>query len=180
MSFENPATAELERMKGQRPRGKKNPSTADQLDEGPLAAEPRVHLVGMNGKEIAACCSNFEKVCVKRFGKQPKLYLGCAVLDNDYPELEGTKLFAPCQLPPEGKNPKSYPDSKFYDWWTIANEGKPMAGERMSFKRFLGSVFQVRLHTVSHDSKKNLKPIELHYTIISDIVGLHARGTKSW
>jgi hypothetical protein len=168
------ATDELERLK---PRRTASPR---EEDLGPIAAEPHAFLEDMNMKEVVAYVTKVTKKKVKRFGGQPKLYLEFVITDDDYPQLDGTNLFGSCQLPPEGKDPKSYPQSKFYDWWTIANEGKPLGGERMPLKRFLGSLFQVRLHTVAKDSKQKLKPKELHYTIVEDIIGLHARGTKSW
>ena len=179
MSFENPAFAELERIRKEHPQ-QQAPSTANQLDEGPLAAASRVYLEGMDGKEIDVHCTIAKQVKVKRFGGQPKFYGEFEIDDPDYPHFKGIKIPGSCQLPPNGKNPRCYEGAKFYQWWWIANEKvKPRKNERMAFKRFLGSRFRVRLHTVRKNAKQQPHPEGLQYTVVEDIVALHARSIKS-
>ncbi len=68
------------------------------------------------------------------------------------------------------------PATKYYRAWVIANDGPPKRRERMSPKRFKGSVFHVRCETVRRDFRGRELPPPLLYTVVREIVALEVQG----
>jgi limonene-1,2-epoxide hydrolase len=72
--------------------------------------------------------------------------------------------------------------NKFARHWCIANEGPPRRKgprERMAYKRFLGSIFEVELRLVTEGARGQKLAPENQYLVVHNIVSLVARGEKS-
>ncbi len=106
----------------------------------------------------------------KIFGKHArrKLFLQFKLIEPGY---EGEMLWMAMNFPE-----RPSPATKFYGAWVIANDGRPKRRERMTTKRFEGSVFRVRCRTVTRDFKGRELPAVLRYTVVSEIVALEVKS----
>ncbi len=170
MTFKNPASAELERLKEQKPRKMKivPVPSGDQDDDWPQLARDDYYLPDLDGREdVQVICIGYEKVKPKRFGKhaKPTLYLYFQITDGAHMEKI---LWGPYPIPEDAR--KISPSSKYARAWCVANDGPPDRKQHLIPKVFVGKVFYARVRSVTHDRRK--KPLAHPYSIIDDIVKL--------
>ena len=151
----------------------------------PVAGEYWPYFPELDGQIVIARGFKTEAVDVKRYGGQWKLFVHMEMADDQWPETLGELIYMSMNLPMSKKtgkrkrHPTSHPGSKFYENYSIANEGRPRWGEDMPYKRFL-STFEVRLHSVVMNDKQKKKHRVNRYTVAEEIIDLVERGPKSF
>ncbi len=95
------------------------------------------------------------------------LYLRCLILSGS---PAGTRLFMALSLNFKGQRPR--PSSAFYEAWTVAMARKPVRGERMTLRAFVGKVFEAEVVTVTRDSLGRIRPIVTQYSRVARLLQL--------
>ena len=88
------------------------------------------------GEYLAACVSAFGPYRSRAYGE--KTYLTFQIVEGAH---AGTKL-------PAYFRPSSYPTSRWYRMWSIANDAPPSRNCKLSARKFLGKGFRVLVQTV--------------------------------
>ena len=187
MSFENPAALELAQFKDRRRRRQVERKAKVNSSEAPEAIGPLAPyslgpcLPELDGMIVQAQCTEFVPPRVsRRFGKNsaPTAYAKFTILDGE--TAAGEELFCAYSMPKNDGRPSAA--NKFARHWCIANEGPPRRKgprERMAYKRFLGSIFEVELRLVTEGARGQKLAPENQYLVVHNIVSLVARGEKS-
>ena len=105
MTFERAGSAELERLKEQKPRKMKivPVPSGDQDDDWPQLARVDYYLPDLDGREdVQVICTGYDKVKPKRFGKhaKPTLYLYFQITDGAHMEKI---LWGPYPIPEDAR-----------------------------------------------------------------------------
>ena len=159
-----------ERQHLQKRQLKANDTSAASPD-GPLPARVDPFIPEFHGKEMLAMVMKFD-VRKPRRARRRQVYIEFELLEAG--KHTGVRVWGVANY-----GDKPGPGSKYYQWWSIANEGRPSRRDRMTPRRFLGSVFWVRLATVTEDWDGDERPEATQYTKVKKILRLEARGAKS-
>ena len=120
--------------------------------------------------EYLAFCRSAQKYRNPRF-KREEIALQLTLCDCEY---AGTKLTRYFSAQTAGKKRSNY-----YREWVIANQGiAPVRGDRMSYKKFTGKLFRVRVSTVTTDAYQEKLPPALHYSKVAAILELVQTNEK--
>ena len=136
------------------------------------------YLPELHGEVVQARCTKFiGPRPTLRFGNNSKLtaYAWFTIMPHEPGADE--ELFCAYSFPPNRGRPS--PSSKISLDYVIANEGRLGRKERMVWKRFIGSVFKVKLRLVKKGFRDRKLIGEQQYLVVDHIEELVARGSKS-